>query len=438
MKIFFISLALLVSLIHSMVKIPLNDTRIKFEGVYYPQISDSIVILNRHLDTMKNFSESGISGGWIQQWVKTQTGVRVRIKTSSPRVKFEFSQREGGGVIGAVPSSGFTIFSADSVIAKFSSLDFILEHPNPEVSQVFELSLPNLWAVNFTGLSLDKGYSLEALPELNNPVYVAIGNSITHGTGQYVSSAKTYPYLLAQKKDWNLYNLAVAGAGMGWGIALNTKNQKVDVISVLIGFNDWKYKAFPIEHYQTIYSRLLDSLRSFHPMAQIYAISPLVTKETEYAAPFTIQEMRNMMSSVVKEKQRKDSSLCMINGPEISNISMLSDLVHLNENGARQLSENLTDEMNECKQAIVPLIQNEILGHFKNLGQGVFEFRPISLGKYRFKFFNLKGVLVYEKNLVFEDLVAQKISINPSEANLNFNVIQIIKNEVVINIKTHL
>lgn len=86
-------------------------------------------------------------------------------------------------------------------IQKSSSLNFSIQHPQPGNSEIFEVSLPNLWAVDFKGLVLEDGYELNNPGDLNLPVYVSIGNSITHCTGQYISSAKTYPFILAQKMN---------------------------------------------------------------------------------------------------------------------------------------------------------------------------------------------------------------------------------------------
>ena len=259
----------------SQVNIPLNDANISYDGVFYPEISASKVVLNRHLPEMINNWESGIGGSWINQWVITQSGVRIRFKTSSPSIDMEFIKREGGGAVIASPTSGFSVFVNGVSIKSFSSLSFSITNPNPGTATIFEVSLPNLFAVDFTGLKLNNGYSLENPGTLNKPVYVSIGNSITHGTGQYVSSAKTYPFILANKMGWDLHNLAVAGSTLGWAIALNTKGKKVDYITIKIGFNDWKYMSDPLSDKKAEYAKLLDTLRAYHPSAKIFCISPI-------------------------------------------------------------------------------------------------------------------------------------------------------------------
>lgn len=396
----------------SQTNIPLNDSNICYEGVYYPKISPTSVIFDRHLTSMKDNWQSGIAGDWIHQWVITQTGIRIRFKTASPNIYLEFTKREGGGSVGPEPSSGFEVFVNGVSSQVFSTLAFTIVNPTPDTAATFEVVLPNLWAVNFTGMALNDGYSLEFPGELNQPVYVAIGNSITHGTGQYFSSAKTYPFKLARAKGWNLYNLAVAGAGLGWAIALNTKEKKVDIISILIGFNDWKYGTTTLSSHKIMYGRLIDSLRSYHPDASIYCISPLTTTETEHSAPFSLEQFREMVAQVVGKKQLSDGKLCFIDGPSISSASMLApgDNVHLSEWGAQELAKKLTLATEKCNAA--PLSINNVqkedeVGQLVNSGENSFKFRPGETGVFEIRLISSAGVVLHNQkhNFLKDELV---------------------------------
>ena len=94
---------LLIFFIHTAfakVTISLDNPNISYDGVFYPVITASKVEFNRHLTSMVNNWESGIAGTWINQWVITQTGVRVRFKTASPTIDMAFTQRTTGGTIG--------------------------------------------------------------------------------------------------------------------------------------------------------------------------------------------------------------------------------------------------------------------------------------------------------------------------------------------------
>ena len=221
----------------------LDNPYLKYDGAFYTQVSPNLVTFDRHKSEVYDNSDSGIFGMWIRQWVITQTGIRIRFKTSSPTIKFTFQQRINGGTIGATPTNGFAIFADSIFITSYSSLSFTITNPNIGSSTFYEVSLPNLWAVDLTGMELENSYTLEDPGNINKPIYVALGDSKTHGTGQYVSSAKTYPFLLASQLKWNLHNIAVAGSSTGWAMALNVKGKQVDKITLEFGYNDWEYLA---------------------------------------------------------------------------------------------------------------------------------------------------------------------------------------------------
>lgn len=397
----------------------LNHPSIRYDGVFYPIITENKVVFNRHLQSMKSDWESGIAGEWINQWVISQTGIKIRFKTSSPTIQLTFEKREGGGAIGNSPTNGFSVFVKGNEIQKFSSLNFTIQHPQPGNPEIFEVSLPNLWAVNFTRLELEDGYELENLSDLNLPIYVSIGNSITHGTGQYVSSAKTYPFILAQKSNWNLHNLAVAGATLGWAIAKNIKNQKVDVITILLGFNDWKYTTSPLQNKKLEYEKLLDSLRHYQPNAKIYCITPLFSTDKNGSAPYSLQEFRDMVTELVNAKQQNDKNLCLINGPSISDASMLAsgDPVHLSESGANKLAQNLFTEIENCNLTSIfpvkPALQNCI--EIEKLNSTEIHFKSTCTGNHTITLVSLEGKIIYQESI---DVSSSNLKVFNMDKNL--------------------
>ena len=282
-----------------------------------------------------------------------------------------------------------------------------------------QVSLPNLWAVNFTRLELEDGYELENLSDLNLPIYVSIGNSITHGTGQYVSSAKTYPFILAQKSNWNLHNLAVAGATLGWAIAKNIKNQKVDVITILLGFNDWKYTTSPLQNKKLEYEKLLDSLRHYQPNAKIYCITPLFSSDKNGSAPYTLQEFRDMVTELVSAKQQNDKNICLINGPSISDASMLAsgDPVHLSESGANTLAQNLFIEIENCNLTSIfpvkPAWQNCI--EIEKINPTQIHFKTTCAGNHTLTLASLEGKIIYQESI---DVSSINLKLDNIENNL--------------------
>lgn len=382
--------------------VPLNHEYLKYDGLFYPVISSAKVEFNRHRPEVYNNQESGIYGTWIRQWVITQSGVRVRFKTSSPVIKMTFEKREGGGTIGTSPANGFTVFADSIQIASFSSLSFEINNPKSSAT-LFEVVLPNLWAVNLIGFELEEGKVLEDPAVHIKPVYVSIGNSITHGTGQYVASSKTYPFLLSKRMNWELYNIAVAGATLGWAMALNVKGKKVDVITVKLGFNDWKYLSTPLNQQRVQYERLIDSLRKFQPDAKIYCVTPLYTSDQSGAAPYTLDQFRTMVEEVVTQRMFTDKKLFLFKGPEMSDASMLAsgDPVHLSESGAAKLANRLAEAIEHTITSYKPNPVNEARVNIISFNDSILNLDIKKAGNFSIGIFSRNGVQMYWKERLF-------------------------------------
>src|SRR5690606_27446736 len=98
-------------------------------------------------------------------------------------------------------------------------ISFTLENPTPGEASVFKIILPSWANPIFQGLELDDGASLLPLEDMERPVYIALGDSITHGTGQGSASYDSYPYILSEKLDYSFYNLAIGGSQISFPIA---------------------------------------------------------------------------------------------------------------------------------------------------------------------------------------------------------------------------
>ena len=386
--------------------VSLDNPYIHYDGTFYTQPTPTLVTFDRHKPEVYNNPESGIYGAWIRQWVITQTGIRVRFKTKSPQITFTFQQRTGGGTIGSLPTGGFGVFADSVFIGSYSTLSFTINNPHAGASTFYEVSLPNLWAVDLIGMELSDTYILDDPGILNKPVYVAIGDSKTHGTGQYVSSAKTYPFLLASEMKWNLYNIAVAGATSGWAMALNVKGQQVDYITIEIGYNDWATLTDPLSTRQIQYEQLIDSLRAYLPNAKIYCISILATTSVSGTAPYTIDAYRKMIKDVVAFRQQTDSKLFLIPGPAVSDISMLAsgDAVHLSEYGAAILADNLSVAINYPESIVTrdqsgSLAKNHVIIEYINTSQ--INIAVLNEGYYSFGILSTDGKLLSSMNEIY-------------------------------------
>ncbi|MFP4548508.1 MAG: GDSL-type esterase/lipase family protein [Fidelibacterota bacterium] len=350
MKLFkiLILIALISSLLLADVSIPLNDPNIAYEGVWFPEIDSNRVIFNRHTEEVLTNGESGISAT-SKVYAYTQTGIRIRFSTDSPTIQMSFEPRDGGGKMGL--TQAFAVFADSTIINVFETLVFTIDSPKPDSIVNYEVTLPSLHAVNFTGLTLKDGHQLSTLPANNLPDYVAVGNSITNGTGHQSATHLTYPFIMAQTMKWNLTNLAVAGARTGWPIAQLFRDKPVDFVTILLGFNDWMWDNKTLEYKIGQYTKLLDTLRYYQPAAKIFCITPLTTTKTDpqYQVPFTLQQYREALARTINRRSSRsgDPNLFLIHGDSISTKSMLMDGIHLGQAGAPLFAAKLTTKIKE-------------------------------------------------------------------------------------------
>lgn len=328
--------------------ISLKSDEIKVGGCWYSERSENEMIFNRHLPETKISKSSGYGFKWIQPYVNTPSCAYFSFETKSPLVKLTFEEMEEGVEKKKHQEGGLSIYINDEFVNYSDSLETFLSNPEGQMRK-YKIVLPSLWSLKLTGLELEKGYVLEEMEPINQPVYVSIGNSITHGTGQGCASNLCYPYVLAENKGWELYNLAVASAQLGWASALNTKGKKVDFISVLIGFNDWHYTQKTLGHQIKEYNRLIDSLVSYHPKAKVYCISPTHTTVKDGKAPYTLEVYATGIKSLVHQKEQEGKFVHFIDGEQSSGPNCLDegkDPVHFSVEGAKLFAASLAQQMN--------------------------------------------------------------------------------------------
>lgn len=186
------------------------------------------------------------------------------------------------------------------------------------------------------------------LTEIDKPVYIALGNSITHGVGQESASFLTYPYILAEKLNYDMYNLGVGGAKISFPLAQMTKEMpKAKLITILIGYNDFKFKHKTIQQFIHDYTKFINELRKNQPNANIFCIGLTYTKATinEHSG-VKPEDYRIALKNIIYEFQTKgDQSIFYIAGDEITSEEDLNDKVHLNIQGAANFANKLYNQI---------------------------------------------------------------------------------------------
>ncbi len=312
-----------------------NNENIVIEGAFFVEKSNDKVILNRFDDKFLNHKETFANS--IK--ANTQSGVSISFSTNSSEITMYFEEREDAQHRQKV----FGIFKNGKFFKEVKGTTFSFANAEDNKYNQWKIVLPTFCGVDFTGIEIDGNSDLIKVQQEQKLVYVAIGNSITHGVGQNGPGYLTYPFLLAQNKNWDLYNLAIGGSKISWPVAKLLENKKVDVITILWGYNDWN-SAFTIAgEIKPYYKKLISELRKIQPKAKIYCILPTTSKRTTpKKGNDSLEDIRIAEKHIVHEFQKKgDSNLFVINGKELTTISDLRDDVHLSVNGAAKFAKEL-------------------------------------------------------------------------------------------------
>lgn len=311
-----------------------DHAMIGIKGALFVNRTPERVVINRHTKEFLEHPETYVN----PSRANTQTGVRIIFSTNSDVVKVHFREREDADI----RQKRFGIYCNGKFTREITGMDLVLNNPATGYC-LWEIVLPAFCGVDFLGLEIQDEASLRTLPKENRKIYVAIGNSITHGTGQKGAAFHTYPFILAEKNGWELYNLAVGGSKISWPVAHLTKGIEADVITVLWGYNDWNSNLLLEEDIQPAFERLLRELRNIQPDAHIYCILPTVSKrKAPRSGDYTLDAMRDMQKKVVESIQNKgDKKVCLIHGDKLTTEDDLNDDVHLSAKGAARFADKL-------------------------------------------------------------------------------------------------
>jgi len=324
-----------------------DDERITPGGAFFITRTPEKLVINRHLPEIIDMKETEAA----PRNAFAQSGVSVSFKTNSKHIKVLMEPRKETslrfGIFG-IYKNGKMVDQIKVMPKDIDSFDGIsFENAEGDLAD-WKVLFPTYFGVDIKGVEIDEGSKFEAPEKNKNPVYVAIGNSITQGTGQ-AASFQTYPYILAEKKGWQLYNLAVGGSKISWPFALELKDKKVDMITIMWGFNDWNKGYTPKGEIIPRYTKLVKMLTEDHPGAKIYCITPSYTNaKAPKNGSVTIDEIREAEKQAVLKLQKKGyNNIFVINGPDISGPENLKpagskDKVHFTVEGAALFAEKLT------------------------------------------------------------------------------------------------
>lgn len=362
-----------------------DNENIRYNGTLSSIVTEESAELYRFSD---KFFNEGTSPSWYLPFSRTQSGVSISFKTNRPKIQLVFEQLENSEFRSPV----FSVFKDGIVFMEsINTLNFEIENTNQDLSE-WEIYLPYFSGVNFRGMRLGGDYQLYPIEADNKPLFVSIGNSITHGTGQN-SAIETYPYLIANDLGFRLINLGIGGSKINTSVLMNLETISPKLITVLWGYNDVNSGSESLEQPLFKYDTLITELCKNQPQADIYCIMQPYTTTTTGAVNSNnhIDSLRKYTREIVEKLQVDYENLYIVEGLDyVTSVSDLSDKVHLNVQGASKLAEGFVQEYQ--KNASTTFVKNrrENISYSLNYRNPVKEYLFLDK-KYNYEIYNLSG-----------------------------------------------
>lgn len=334
-------------------EVPLDDPAIKVTGAKYTHITDDGMEFLRFSPQVLSM---GNKSGFNTAKGKVTTCVTLNFTTDSKDVQLSFNFKPGDHIRHGdfIVKQNSKYYKKFRITPKSKQVTLDLRSVNPDKPVNYSVIMPMFANPILTGITIDDYGKITETAERKKKVYVALGDSITHGTGQD-NSTQTYAWKLAGKLNMELFNLAVGGGKISVPAAKDLKDWKeIDLITVLIGFNDLHFEGKTVKQYCDQYNEMLDAIRVNHPRTRLFCISPLYTRKTvSEKTGITIQEFRDVVEQTIKTRRSKgDKNIFLIAGDKITSEKNLrgqaapTDPVHLGIEGASLFADQLHKEIN--------------------------------------------------------------------------------------------
>jgi len=329
-----------------------HDDRIQVQGTRYITRTETGLRFQRHREDVLKLPRQTL--GLNPDKARNTAGIVLAFRTDSKQLALKFrilSANYMGTAFGVFENGKLSRESQFKPQAEEAVLKFCSNSPG---MSLFEIALPSFANVEFQSLEIDDGATLQKMPLPKIKVYVALGDSISHGVGQEGTSHKTWPFLLAHKLNYELFNLAVGGAKVSVPTAEMLADwEHIDLITILVGYNDLHFDGKTPEQYKEKYSQMLDAIRKNHPETPVYCISLLYTRKPKSdKTGATAEDFRSVLAELIRERRQTDPHIFLIEGDKITSAENLrtdrpNDPVHLSVKGAALLADKLSSLIKE-------------------------------------------------------------------------------------------
>jgi len=319
--------------------VPFDDRRIRIGGALFYSEGDYAMRLDR-IDPQLLTNPTDLFSPAV---AVLTTGVTVGFCTDSPSIRAHFNHLS----YVVTENTGYVVFQNgvfDQLVHELEVVDIPSTQPGTPVT--YEIVCPSYDEVTFAELELEPGASLFPLPVDRRPRYFALGDSITHGSeldaDTKADSTKSYPWVLAAAKGWQLYNLGVGGSKVTPAFGNMLTGERADLITILWGLND-KSRDNDLPLFTSKYETLLDNLRAAQPRTPVYCMTPITCSyEGPGSQGYTLGDYRDAIVGIVATRQAAgDCHLHLVRGEDLTTLADLSDGTHLSVPGAASFANAL-------------------------------------------------------------------------------------------------
>ncbi|MCF6176649.1 MAG: SGNH/GDSL hydrolase family protein [Victivallaceae bacterium] len=328
------------------ISVPLDSSLIYIKGAKYVKRSPSEIIPYRFSDAVLTMNRSKLNFNPV--YAKWTSGIKMFFATAAKNITVKMNLMPFKGKV----SVAFRVYRDGALLKDFyfartaevNPIAIKLASADNKLHR-YRIDFPTTATLAVTGLKIAKDARLQKINFPNRPIYIALGDSVTHGSvGLDGLAAETYPAILADRLGYELYNLGIAGSKVSVPAGEMLKDWKrIDLITLLIGFNDYSWGGVSIKDYRAGYIKLIEAIRKNYPQVPLFCLTLTYTRlKKSKKTGVTADEYRQTVYDIVQMvQQRGDNNIFLLYGDELTDATCLHDSVHLNANGNKIFADKL-------------------------------------------------------------------------------------------------
>ena len=269
-------------------------------------------------------------------------GARVRFATNSANITVHLNytnliiRQDTYNGIGVVLSNGAQVGTFDRAIGAAGQITANVSFSSIALRNI-EIVFPYCASVDFLGIDLDVGASLQAATARSAVRYVAIGDSITHGFS--VSNiAQEWAYKLAVAKGWQMINHGYGGRQTEAADGTTLGNLAPTVATYLIGYNNF-YPQTPLASFKAEFKAFINNFRAINTTAKLHCITPFWSPNS--FGSLTLEMYRQQIRDALTELANTKNVLIEGEALATNSVTRFPDSVHPNDLGSSEIAANI-------------------------------------------------------------------------------------------------